>query len=264
MGALFSSSRTSGYLRWMVILASCAAFFEVVQSEPFNSLESSRTESLSAAVESMRLKYESHKTMHNNNDLARAGFVPNPDGTAVAFDSNALHLFSEGRLRTNLTLEEIAKIFHRERKSLSLPGFPDEINRDAVLFRAVAGRLTDRGKSLSRHVRGLPLEDGNIPFYTYSEWNATDYMFTLNRLRFPSASENIVVQAISLAAAGVMPSPGDKIRATAIVMSPVADGPIVPGKSLLSAGMLPVERPGKAPTGPSLFERPLNFASDAK
>src|SRR6516162_3315696 len=40
------------------------------------------------------------RTAANNNMIARLGWVPNLDGTAIAYDRQADHLVEEGRFRT--------------------------------------------------------------------------------------------------------------------------------------------------------------------
>jgi hypothetical protein len=174
----------------------------------------------------------------NNNQNARLGFVPNPDGTAVAYAEEASRLVSEGRWRTDLSLYQLASALNVSPDSIANPQCPGEINPDAELFRARAGRLTESAKALSRDIRRRRLLAGNTPDDIVVEWVITNYSFTLNRLKHPSNAESAVLSAIASSATGILPRPGDAIRAVG-----VNRGELVDNNVALKPGFLPLEAP---------------------
>jgi hypothetical protein len=49
------------------------------------------------------------QTVVNNNAIARAGFIADLDGTAIAYTAEADRLFVDGRFRLDLPLADLAK-----------------------------------------------------------------------------------------------------------------------------------------------------------
>jgi hypothetical protein len=76
----------------------------------------------------------------------------------------------------------------------------------------------------------------------WHEWVITTYSFSRNRLRRPNATEAEVLSAIVRAATGVMPAPGDEIRAIGTTR-----GVLDNGNAALTIGMLPPSVPVNDP-----------------
>jgi hypothetical protein len=168
----------------------------------------------------------------------RMGLVANLDGTAIAYTAEGGRLVVNGRFRTDLPLEQLARLLGVSVVSLANRQSPFEIDPDAELFSAQSGTLTENGKLVSRKLRERQVLEGKKAFAVYSEWVVTNFSFTLKRLKHPTDAEGIVLAAIVDAASGTMPKPGDKVRAVA-----VSRGEIGPDRIALAAGMLPLEVP---------------------
>jgi hypothetical protein len=173
-----------------------------------------------------------------NNALMRMGLVANLDGTAIAYIGEADGLVIDGQFRTDLTLVELAHILRVDLASIASRMAPDEVDPDAELFRAQIGTLTEESKERSRKIRREQARAGKTPDAVFADFENTNLSFTFNRLRNPNAQEKIVLTAIARAAVGIMPKPGDLIRAVGASRSELA-----PGRIALAAGMLPVEAP---------------------
>jgi hypothetical protein len=74
------------------------------------------------------------------------------------------------------------------------------------------------------------------------DWVVTPYSFTLNRLKHPNDEEKSVLAAVVRSATGIMPVPGDKVRAGG-----VPGGAMEPGRVELVLGMLPPAKPTTDP-----------------
>jgi hypothetical protein len=179
---------------------------------------------------------ESHNAA-NNNMIARLGWVPDLDGTVVAYVGEADRLVEGGRFRTDISLDQMAAALMIIASSIANSRSPDEIDPDAELFRAHSGALTNESKESARALRRWRLT-GKIPNRFVQEWVIKEFSFTLNRLKHPSDEENSVLSAIVRAASGIMPARGDKVRAEGMSRGAFENGPVK-----LSIGMLPSEKP---------------------
>jgi hypothetical protein len=177
------------------------------------------------------------RTAANNNMIARLGWVPNLDGTAIAYDRQADHLVEEGRFRTDLSLNQTAKALKISPSSIANPRFPDQVDPGAELFRAQSGVLTQNSKESARRFQRQVLA-GTVADSVVPEWVVTDYSFTLNRLKQPSDQEKAVLSAIARAASEIMPDPDDKIRAVGVGHDALEIGLVA-----LTPGMLPPSIP---------------------
>jgi hypothetical protein len=177
-------------------------------------------------------------TVDHNNALVRMGLAANLNGTAIAYTSEADGLVFGGQFRTDLALVELAEVLRVEPANIASRLAPAEVDPDAELFRAQVGTLTEESKERSRHERIQQVRTGKRPNAIVAAFVHTDLSFTLNHLRNPTAEEKTVLAAITHAAAGIMPKPGDLIRAVA-----VSRGELEPGRIALAAGMLPVDVP---------------------
>jgi hypothetical protein len=186
--------------------------------------------------------------------IARMGWVPHLDGTVIAYVVDAERLIAGGRFRTDLSLDEMASALGISAKSIANPRSPDDVDPDAELFRALSGMLTARSKESARTFQrqllaGKSTDDVLSEWViTEYEWVITEFSFTLRRLKHPSDAEKSVLSAIARAANGIMPAPGDKIRAVGLPRAVILAG------SCLTPGMLP---PARAMNGPGMeAERP--------
>ena len=182
------------------------------------------------------------RTADNNNMVMRMGLLGDLDGTAVAYAIEANHLVADGKFQIDLPLEQMASLLRISPDLLANPQSPAEIDPNAELFRAQAGTLTDRAKTLSRRLRKQQVLAGKKPDAVVGTWVITDFSFTLNRLRHPNEQENVVLSAIISATAETMPRPGDKIRAVGVNGSELELGRIA-----LTYGMLPLEAVSRCP-----------------
>jgi hypothetical protein len=171
------------------------------------------------------------ETNKNNNILMRKGLAPDLNGIAVAYwaEADGLVLKADGRFQTNLSIEEVTAILLVDPASISRPGSLREIDPDAVLFRAQSGTLTPQAKIRSREMRKKQA------WYVFPEWEVHDFAFTLNTLMHPNEEEKMILSAISRAARGIMPAPGDRIRAVGVNRGDFGHGAII------TPGMLPPE-----------------------
>jgi hypothetical protein len=179
-----------------------------------------------------------------NGAVMGMGWVPNLDGTAVAYAAEADGLVApDGRFRTNLSARDAARILHLDSEAIVKATSPREIDPQAILFRAQSGTLTEPGKARSRKQRREQAAQGLKPDATCGDWDVRDFAFTLERLGHPSEEERTVLSAISRSKLLARPEPGDTIRAV-----PVNRGDLEGGKVALWPGMLPPEVP-MAPPG---------------
>jgi hypothetical protein len=174
-----------------------------------------------------------------NNMISSKGWVPNLDGTAVAYAAEADGLISDdGRFRTDLGPREVAGILHLDVDAIIRAGSPHEIDSNAVLFRAQAGTLTESTRAACRKRRLEQVAQGLNPDAAFRDWNVRAFAFTIDRLQRPNVEEKVVLSAIARSKLLVVPRPGDSIRAVA-----VDRGELEFGKVALWPGMLPPEIP---------------------
>jgi hypothetical protein len=70
----------------------------------------------------------------NYNMIARMGWVPDLDGTVVAYVEEANRLVEGGRFRTDLSLGQMARALRINPSSIANPRSPTKIDPDAELF----------------------------------------------------------------------------------------------------------------------------------
>src|SRR5262249_12890555 len=148
-----------------------------------------------------------------NNAIARVGFIADLDGTAIAYTAEADRLFVDGRFQLDLPLADLAKRLGKSPESIADPRSRSEVDRDAVLFRAQAGTLTENTKARLRQSRKPASRESQPLGLVHGDWVARSFAFTLNRLKHPSDDEKVILAAIGRSAAEIMPKPGDGIRA---------------------------------------------------
>ncbi len=78
------------------------------------------------------------------------------------------------------------------------------------------------------------------PWAVFDEWIICNFAFSLNNLRNPSKEQQTILTAISRAATGIPPEPGDKFRVTGVSRGEFDHGVII------KQGMLPLEPLPKA------------------
>jgi hypothetical protein len=179
-----------------------------------------------------RLPPES-RTVANNNMIARLGWAPNLDGTAIAYARQADRLVEGGGFRTDLSLDQTARALEISPSSIANPRSPDEIDPDAELFRVQSGVLTQKSKESARRSERQLLA-GMLPDPIVNEWVITEFSFTLNRLKRPSDEEKEVLSAIARAASEIMPGPDDRVSAVGVPRGALEASPVA-----LTYGMLP-------------------------
>jgi hypothetical protein len=180
-------------------------------------------------------------TVANNNMIARLGWAPNLDGTAIAYARQADRLVEGGQFRTDLSLDQTARALEISPSSIANPRSPSEIDPDAELFRLQSGVLTEKSKESTR-TSERQLLAGTLSDFIVNEWVITEFSFTLNRLKQPSDQEKEVLSAIARAASEIMPGPDDKVRAVGVPRDALEGGPVV-----LTYGMLPRSIPTTVP-----------------
>jgi hypothetical protein len=125
----------------------------------------------------------------HNNALMRMGYVASLDGTAIAYTAEADALVSDGQIRTDLALVELADALRIDPASIASRLAPVEVDPDAELFRAQVGSLTKEGKERSLSMRRKQARDGKKPDAVFAIFLDTNLSFTLNRLRNPNSQE---------------------------------------------------------------------------
>jgi hypothetical protein len=228
--------------RWACIsalaaVAACAAW--AIGRDAAHRIESNDIEIAAQRQEPAPGFPKSSPTVDINNMIMRLGWVGNLDGTAVAYAAEADGLVtSNGRFRTDFSVDELAEILHLDPTEISQKDSPNAIDPHALLFRAQAGRLTAESKAAARKRRAEQVRERRPPDAASGNWDIREFSFTLERIKHPSAEERAVLAAICQAKLGIMPKPGDSMRAIA-----VNRGDLEPGKLAFAAGMLPPEKP---------------------
>jgi hypothetical protein len=173
-----------------------------------------------------------------NEDAAALHVEVDLDGTAVVYPEQVRGLVrSDGSFRTDLTLEELARVLNLNARRIATQD-SRRINPDAVLFKVRIGRLTENSRASARRHREMEaLERRGLPFGGY-EWASGEESFTLNSLRRPTAAQQAVLNAISRSARLLPRQPGARINAVALEsLSKAAE----PQPFEFSAGLLPLE-----------------------
>jgi hypothetical protein len=149
-----------------------------------------------------------------NNKAAELRLPVNLEGTAVAYPEEVAALVSaDGKFHTELSLKEMAGVLRVDPRTIAKRGSRTEVDPEAVLFQAVTGRLSERAKVESRRLRATD-EQGLGPVMDESDqWVTVEYRFTLNSLRHPSPVQELILDAISRSARGLMREPGAKVNA---------------------------------------------------
>ncbi len=145
------------------------------------------------------------RTADNNNRIVRIGLVADPDGTAIAYNGDADGLFSDGKFRTGLSLEQAAKVLRVSPDTLSNPMSPGEIDPNVELFKVQVGTLTPSARQLTRKIRKQQVLQGKKPDAIVADWVITKFSFTLNRLKQPTMRRRSFLRP-SCAAAETMPA----------------------------------------------------------
>jgi hypothetical protein len=230
---------------WRVVIAALAtAWVSAIGHGASHSSESDRTDIFGAREARLPgLPPESH-TVANNNMIAQLGWVPNLDGTAIAYDRQADRLVEGGRFRTDLSLDQTARALKISPSSIANPRAPEEIDPDAELFRAQSGVLTEKSKVSARKYQKQQLLEGTLPDPIVQECVITEFSFTLNRLKQPSDEEKAVLSAIVRAASEIMPAPDEKIHAVGLPREALEAGRVA-----VTPGMLPRTIPMTVPEG---------------
>ncbi len=153
----------------------------------------------------------------------------------------------DGSFRTDLPLNDMAKILNLPAATLAGRGSPTkiEIDPDAVLFRVALVGLTEESRTHCREVRRIAARVRWEVSPEVYEWVTSERNFTLSTLTNPNPEQKTILDAISRAARGMTAPQGRKIRAVAYwrVSEPGEPAFAIP------AGFLPREEPtaGGAP-----------------
>jgi hypothetical protein len=187
------------------------------------------------------------QTKLNNDAIARRSLIANLRGTAVMYREELRGLAApDERFSIDLSLGRLADLLKINPQAIAKKGSPTEIDPDAVLFTAIAGRPSERAKARSRSERQLQARNGLPVDYTASEWVTQEFPFTLNALKHPSDEQKAILRAIWRSAREIMPEPGEKFRALAVSRPEIQSGSVD-----FKPGYLPLEHPsgGAGATG---------------
>ena len=149
----------------------------------------------------------------NNNKSAERKLQVNLEGTAVVYPEEVDALAAaDGSFRTELSLNEMASALRIDPKSIANPRSKHEIDPEAVLFKAVTGRLTDQAKARSRWMREIELRGGPAASTAGCEWVTVEFPFSLNALKHPNRDQKVVLDAISHSARSRATTGGENQR----------------------------------------------------
>ncbi len=177
----------------------------------------------------------------NNNANAALGLAPDLEGTAVLYPEKVARLVRhDGEFRTDLSLDELATILKVDRQTIAKKGSTVEVDPDAVLFTAVAARLTEKAKARARRAREIQVRMGMPASAVGDEWQLTKLKFSLNDLIRPDQHQMHVLDAIRRSALHSRKNPGAKFNAEPFLIDRVDEQPVFVG------GYLPVEVPPSA------------------
>jgi hypothetical protein len=153
----------------------------------------------------------------NNNATAELRLPVDLEGTAVLYPQEVDGLVRpDGTFRTNLSLSEFARVLRVDARMIARNGSNVEVDPDAVLFNAVAGRLSEKAKAQARRTREKQVRLGMVGWAVGEEWVHTKLCFSLNVLIHPSADQKSVLDAISRSAR-LLREPGAKVSAAPLL-----------------------------------------------
>ncbi len=136
------------------------------------------------------------------------------EGTAVLYPEEVDGLVGpDGGFRTNLSLGELSRILRIDPRTIARKGSHPEVDPDAVLFRAMTGRLSENAKVQSRQARQIQARMGMPSSAVGDEWVLTELAFSLNTLIRPNHHQKAVLEALSRSALHLDPQPGAGINA---------------------------------------------------
>jgi hypothetical protein len=158
------------------------------------------------------------QTVVNNNNAAALLLPVNLEGIAVVYPEQVDALVgSDGRFRTALSLDEIARALSIDPQSIARAGSKNEIDPDAVLFKVVTGRLSNRAKARSRRLRETEYEVIQPALSEPDDWVTAEVPVSLNMLSHPDYSHQQILEAISRSARGLIRQPGAKLNAVPLL-----------------------------------------------
>jgi hypothetical protein len=174
--------------------------------------------------------------VENNTKASALRLPPDLEGTAVVYPREINGLVgADGSFRTNLSLIELASLLKVDPQVIAKNGSNNEIDPNAILFKVVTGRLSERAKDQALREREIQSQIGMPMSAVVDDWLLTELRFTLNALERPTEDEKSILDAISRSALLVVRQPGAKINAV----------PTSGGEQLsdfkFSAGYLPLE-----------------------
>jgi hypothetical protein len=153
----------------------------------------------------------------SDNKAAELRLAANLEGTAIAYPQEVAALVSaDGRFRTELSLNEMASVLNVDPRTIEKPGSKNEIDPDAVLFKALTGRLSEPAKARSRLMRQTEYPGLRPALANRDDWLARDVHFSLNDLVHPNQEQKPILDAISRSARGLMREPGARANAVPV------------------------------------------------
>jgi hypothetical protein len=173
-----------------------------------------------------------------SNNKAAALLLPvNLDGTAVAYPEQVDALVgSDGRFLTWLSLDEMARTLSIDPQSIARADSKNEIDPNAVLFKVVTGRLSNRAKARSRRLRETEYEVIQPALSEPDDWVTALVPVSLNALKHPDDSHQQILEAISRSARGLIRQPGAKLNAVPLLRAVRHSDPVA-----FAGGYLPLE-----------------------
>jgi hypothetical protein len=154
------------------------------------------------------------RTDDSNNKAAALRLPVNLEGTAVAYPEEVAALVRpDGEFRTELSLSEMASVLVIDPRTIAKQGSQNEIDSEAVLFKAVTGRLSERAMGRSRRARETEPQGLQAVLATTGEWVTVEVPFCLNALRHPNQEQKVILDAISRSARDLVREPGAKANA---------------------------------------------------
>jgi hypothetical protein len=180
-----------------------------------------------------------------NNETAKLKLAPDLEGIALVFPEDVAGLVaSDGSFRTDLSLEKLSTILRIEPQSISKKDAA-EVDPEAILFTAIAGRLSERAKALSRRLRETETRSGRPASAAGYEWVTAVIPFNLSALKRPNHEQKKMLDAISRSALGTPRQPGEMINAIPL---PLSRAQMQANNVDFVAGYLPLEAPGPDPS----------------
>jgi hypothetical protein len=176
------------------------------------------------------------KEVDDINEIVKQGYAPDLEGTIFVYWErlNAL-VRSDGSIRTDLSLHELARITGVKWEAIAKRGSTTEIDPSAVLFTVIIARQSERSKSQARQLREKQARLGMPRSAVGDEWVRTTAAFSLSDLRNPGPEQKQILEAISRKKLTPQRQPGAKINAVASPTAPEV------GELVLFGGDLPLE-----------------------